>query len=252
MDLVELDRPLSRRHPWELARFRFFRRELVRAGLVTEAARVLDAGAGDGWFSRQLAAGSGGGVSVVCWDSGYDDALLATTPFAAGGGVSFVRERPAGRFDVVLLLDVLEHVPDDAGFLEAIVREVLSPGGHLLMSVPAWPALFTSHDLHLRHQRRYRPCATRSLLEEAGLQVLRAGGLFHCLLLPRTLRALRERWTAPGSPPADLGAWRGSVVGTQLVLGALACDAGLSRLGAALGWDLPGLSWWALCRKPAR
>jgi SAM-dependent methyltransferase len=200
VDLVELARPLARRHPWEQARLRFFRRELARAGLVTGGARLLDAGAGDGWFSRPLVAGSGGAVSVVCWDVGYDEALLATEAFAAGDGVCFVRERPPGWFDVVLLLDVLEHVPDDAGFLRGMVREVLSPDGHLLVSVPAWPALFTSHDSHLRHQRRYRPAAARRLLREAGLQVLRGGGLFHSLLLPRALQAARERWSGRRSP----------------------------------------------------
>ena len=57
------------------------------------------------------------------------------------------------RFDAVLLLDVLEHVDDASALREA--RRVLSPGGFLFLSVPAFPGLWSYRDEDAGHRRRY-------------------------------------------------------------------------------------------------
>ena len=49
------------------------------------------------------------------------------------------------------MLDVIEHVEDDRGFVDATVGDLLSEGGIVLVSVPAYDALFSSHDRALRH-----------------------------------------------------------------------------------------------------
>lgn len=56
--------------------------------------------------------------------------------------------------DLVLLTDVLEHVDDDAVLLRRIIR-ALSPGGHLIITVPADMTLWSLHDVALGHFRRY-------------------------------------------------------------------------------------------------
>jgi SAM-dependent methyltransferase len=249
-DLLERAAQPGERHPWEEVRFSFFAEVLARSGLLTPSLRVLDVGAGDAWFARQLAERLPAASRIVCWDVGYSDEVLAGID-GSEGALELVRERPGGRFDLALLLDVLEHVEDDRSFLRALVEDGLAPRGHALVSVPAWPALFSEHDRALRHHRRYAPSAARALLEDAGLEIVSSGGLFHSLVAPRALGKLRERMGA-GASRHDLSSWRAPRWITALVRGVLACDARLAVAEAALGWSVPGLSWWALCRRASR
>ncbi|ARJ66502.1 hypothetical protein WV31_12900 [Magnetospirillum sp. ME-1] len=53
-----------------------------------------------------------------------------------------------------LLMDVLEHVPDDRGFLADLV-DLARPGAHILVTVPARPDLWSDHDVVAEHLRRY-------------------------------------------------------------------------------------------------
>jgi SAM-dependent methyltransferase len=60
----------------------------------------------------------------------------------------------SGSFDVVLALDVLEHLDDDAAGLREAAR-LLKPGGLLLLTVPALPSLWGGQDVVSHHRRRY-------------------------------------------------------------------------------------------------
>jgi SAM-dependent methyltransferase len=243
MDLLEsaTASPEMERHPWERARWAFFSRVLRGAGLPRRGAAVLDVGAGDGWLAEQLARAAG--VSVVCLDPGYATA----PPPGRGPAVTFTASPPPEQFDLVLLLDVCEHVDDDRGFLREVARERVAPGGAVLLSVPAWPALFSTHDERLGHRRRYTRRTARALLEAAGLEPTRAGGLFHALLAARAgellLRGVTRR--APG----HAGGWRAPAAVTLAARGLLAADAAAALALSAVGVDVPGLSWWALCRR---
>ena len=77
---------------------------------------------------------------------------------------------PDGAYDLVALLDVLEHVPDDKGSLQAIY-ELLKPGGALLVTVPINPWMWTAHDVAHHHHRRYRKQEIRKLAEGAGYSI---------------------------------------------------------------------------------
>jgi SAM-dependent methyltransferase len=250
VDLAELPAATFRRHPWEVARFAFYASVLEDAGLLRARCTVLDAGAGDAFFVRRLLEKLPHGSRAVAWDAGYDAATVAALAREAPPSLELTADEPPGDFDLTLLLDVLEHVPDDAGFLAARVRSCVR-GGHVLLAVPAWQALFTAHDTGLGHLRRYRPSAGAALARGAGLEVLRSGGAFHTLLLPRALARTKEALLGaePPSAPPEL-AWRGGRVLTAAVETALRLDNALSRRLARAGVELPGLSWWALCRKP--
>jgi SAM-dependent methyltransferase len=252
MDLSEVQAAGDRRHPWEVARARFFRRVLADAGALAAPRAVLDVGAGDGYLARGLLDVLPAGSEVVCLDPLYTDEDLRRSAAEPRAGLSFVREAPARRFDVVLLLDVIEHVPDDRAFLGGFVATSLAPGGLVLVSVPAWQPLFSAHDTALKHYRRYSPAACRALLDEADLATVRGGGLFHALIAPRLLTVAAEKvqrllGRAP-RPPANLGAWRGGALVSGAVERALAADNALSHALSRRGVSLPGLSVWALCR----
>ena len=77
-----------------------------------------------------------------------------------------------------------------------------------------------------------------------------AGGLFHALLVPRAAQVALERARRRPSPPKDLGEWDAPAPVTAVVKGMLALDTGVSLSLSRLGLALPGLSTWALCRKP--
>jgi SAM-dependent methyltransferase len=74
------------------------------------------------------------------------------------------------RFDTIICLNVLEHVDDDSGSLVAI-RDMLAPGGRLVLLVPALPALYGTMDRALGHHRRYNRGALAELLRATGYRV---------------------------------------------------------------------------------
>ena len=57
-------------------------------------------------------------------------------------------------FDIVLMLDVIEHLENDEKSVQQVFT-VMNGGGHLIISVPAIPLLFSGHDVGLGHLRRY-------------------------------------------------------------------------------------------------
>jgi SAM-dependent methyltransferase len=77
--------------------------------------------------------------------------------------------KPAS-FDVVALLDVLEHIDDDNGALTAI-RELLKPGGALLVTVPANRWMWSAHDVSHHHHRRYTRRELADLAKAKGFQI---------------------------------------------------------------------------------
>ena len=126
------------------------------------------------------------------------------------------------------------------------------PAVALQVCVPAWQTLFSAHDTALKHFRRYSAGAFHELLVEEGLKPVRQGGVFHSLLLPRALAVLGEallrRLGREPAPPATLGSWRrGALISTALER-ALALDNALTHALVARGYEIPGLSVWALCR----
>ena len=248
MDLRETgDRP---RHPWELARSRFLLATLQHYGVLPAVGSVLDGGAGDGWLARQLLERLPAAARVTCWDAEYTPDVMEPIVAAGNGRVQCVSDRPTARFDLVTLLDVAEHVADDHGFMAAVVGDNLNVGGHLLFTVPAWQPLFTSHDTFLQHHRRYAPAQAQQLLQQSGLTLVASGGLFHSLLVPRFAQKVREiTLGAPSSQQPGI-AWSGGKWVTAAVGSALAIDNAVSARAASLGLKLPGLSYWALCRKP--
>jgi SAM-dependent methyltransferase len=249
MDLSERSGAGARRHPWETVRFNFFSR-LVRDSVDgATGLEVLDVGAGDAWFATRLLETLPDGARITCWDSGYSDQVSSEIA-PESDGVALVPERPEGRFDFILLLDVLEHVADDRAFLAEIVRDNAAAESRILVSVPAWPSLYTSHDERLQHFRRYRPRQGLELVAAAGLDVLASGGLFPSLVPLRAAGALRERWLGPRHDPDGSSlAWDHGAVVSWAVESLLQVDAQASRWLARHGAGVTGLSWWALCEK---
>jgi 2-polyprenyl-3-methyl-5-hydroxy-6-metoxy-1,4-benzoquinol methylase len=84
-----------------------------------------------------------------------------------GFGPAYV---PARQYDLALMLDVLEHLEDDAGALRHLWH-LLKPGAHAIITVPALQSLWSVHDVLNRHYRRYESRGLRRLLEASGFAV---------------------------------------------------------------------------------
>lgn len=255
MDLLERSAGCSDRHPWELARGDFV---LELARRVTEAnrpTRWLDVGSGDGWLATLVAGQLPEGSEVRCWDTNYTAADLDELRGAAPASLTFSAEPPDGTFDVISMLDVIEHVEDDERFVRGVLDGHARVGTSVIVTVPAHQRLFSEHDVALRHFRRYSPRGARDLLERCDLEVLTEGGLFAALLPLRALQVALERvrgGRSEGEPASDLGEWRGGAALTGAVRRILAFD---SRAGMALarhGVRWPGLSYWAVSRRTSR
>ena len=157
------------------------------AAALPPAARVLDAGAGEGtyrsFFTAQRYCGIDLGVGDSTWDySGLDArADLVSLPFRDGS------------FDAALNIVTLEHVPDPARVIAELAR-VLRPGGKLLLVVPhEWEVHQHPHDYY-----RYTRFGVEHLARQSGLLILTlepAGGYFR--LLARRLLNGSQFFPAP-------------------------------------------------------
>lgn len=148
----ELHAAIEQRHWWFVAR-RTIVESLVHE-LIAPGAVALDVGCGTGANAAGLAR------SFHCegMDTSQDAIALAReawtgVTFHCADALDLATPLPSD-LSVVLLMDVLEHVEDDVGFLRGLVGR-LEPGAHVLVTVPANPALWSRHDEAFGHHRRY-------------------------------------------------------------------------------------------------
>jgi len=90
-------------------------------------------------------------------------------------------------YDLIAMLDVLEHIPDDRSALEALLPK-LRERGMLLLTVPAIPWLWSAHDVAHHHQRRYTAGSLAKVVTESGYRI-RYQSHFNTVLLPLVVLA---------------------------------------------------------------
>jgi 2-polyprenyl-3-methyl-5-hydroxy-6-metoxy-1,4-benzoquinol methylase len=139
---------------------------------------LLDVGAGSGFFSRHLLT-EGGSQSALCVDIGYERNRDETVD---GKPVLYRRDCGSTDCDLVLMMDVLEHVDDDVGLVRHYATRVPS-GAHFLVTVPAFRFLWSSHDVFLEHKRRYTLPEIETTLRDAGLTIVK-GAYFFGFIFP--------------------------------------------------------------------
>ena len=154
---VGLDDELSTtlRRVDSLPRYSAFLWQLVRPWV---GRRVLEVGSGTGLMTRYLATRE----HLVATDVDpnhltllrqvySDNPKVEVAPFDLAVGANGL---PAGEFDTVVAANVLEHIEDDGRALRTL-RDLLRPGGRLVLIIPALPRLYGTIDRAIGHYRRY-------------------------------------------------------------------------------------------------
>lgn len=153
------------------------------------ANEVLDVGAGSGIFSKTLL-DSGIVKGAICVDPYYkEDRSVGHN----GKPITFLRGVKSVPQNLVLMMDVLEHVDDDAALLKQYLPQ---KGGYVLITVPAFRFLWSGHDVFLEHKRRYTAAGIEDAARRAGLEVVKTryffGLLFPAIAAIRTLKRARH------------------------------------------------------------
>lgn len=196
---------------------------------IAPVGSVLEIGAGQAAVGVRLAQRAGRYVGLEPDAASHAVAVHRMRACGAGGAVlhgdsSLVDS--AEPFDLVCAFEVLEHVDDDVAALEDWSSHI-RPGGHLLISVPAWQRRYGPMDDLVGHFRRYDPEQLRSVLSAAGLSeiVERLYGfpLGYALESTRNLIARRRARRAPTSRAERTGtsgrlfqpqtSWSGHAIG---------------------------------------
>lgn len=219
-------------HWWFVGRRRIVARLIERFVPLGPKARVLEAGCGYGGNLAMLE--TLGEVDAF----EFDDAARAHASALSRRKVAYGRLPDdigfaQDRFDLIAMLDVLEHIDDDVASLRAL-GERLTPDGRLLLTVPALPWLWSDHDVLHQHKRRYTRALLLERLNEAGFEATGIG-YFNTLLFPLALvqrlaaRLLGGSGADHGAPPEPLNAILAAIFSLETSLvGRIRLPIGLS------------------------
>jgi len=257
MDLSEVTSNANR-HPWEMSRADFLLSVIERHAHLGAHAQLLDVGAGDLFFSEKIHGETGVRIDAV--DSAFDEEGPRNEAILKIKHLSSVLHK---KYDAVCALDVLEHVENDREFLNLLL-DMLKPGASVLITVPAFQFLFSEHDNHLRHFRRYRTSQIKRLINDSGSFVMKERFyFFHTLFYFRLFEKLRQKFSAketitqskkPINTPQkfkSINQWGFAEHHpiTRSLGGVLGLDALFCRWLAKLGIRIPGLSLCVVIRR---
>ena len=183
MERIVYDRmeELDERHWWYRARRRILADLIGRQIPLPRDARILEIGCGTGHNLEMLRTfGRVDGIEI-------DPAARAVAARRLGHAIGDaplpdLPGVPERSYDLVAILDVLEHVEEDVASLRSIARR-LKPGGRILITVPAFPWMWSAHDEVNHHKRRYTRATLRKAVAEAGLKI-ELLSWFNSLLFP--------------------------------------------------------------------
>jgi SAM-dependent methyltransferase len=206
MDRIVYDRMAAHdsTHWWYRARRDILSDYLTRYANLPKDARILEIGCGTGHNLPMLA--QFGSVEAIEIDPAARH--IASERLGRAVGCAPLPDLPGvarGSYDMVAVLDVVEHIEDDVAALKGMAS-LLKPGGKILIAVPAHQWLWSAHDVVNHHHRRYSKRSLAGAITAAGLKP-RKLTYFNSLLFPLAAAAriagrLTGRDDSDDSPPA--------------------------------------------------
>jgi SAM-dependent methyltransferase len=233
---------IETRHWWFLGR-RAILAQLIGDLALPPNAKILEVGSGTGGNLQLLS--SFGQVSAMEMDATARSISLQRThsrvDIRAGicpGDIPFADER----FDLICMFDVLEHIDEDVATLVRLKR-LLSDGGRMLITVPAYRWMWSAHDEFLHHKRRYSRNELQKKIQASGFQAARISH-FNTLLFPvAALVRIKDRLLHNASPSGG----RIPVEPTNQLLTKIFCSERslLNRMNLPFGVSLFGVLYAA-------
>ena len=160
--------------------------------------KILDVGAGSGFFTRHLLAHTSA-EEAWCVDRSY---VEDSDTINSDKLIHYRRSIKLVDVDLVLFMDVLEHVNDDIELLTEYSDKV-PRGSQFLISVPAFQFLWSGHDDFLDHKRRYTRHQLENVVASAGLTVKHSSYYFGIVFPIVTAIRLAQKWRRNGDGTAN-------------------------------------------------
>lgn len=254
MDLLEYrDSEDMERHPWETARFEVML-QLLSNTFNNKSLSVADIGCGDTFVVNSLAERFPK-FKYLAVDSAFTNADIDIfSKKFSEKNIKLAKSVEAintftSKLDIVLLMDVIEHIENDVLFLQNIVKQdFIHEETLFFITVPAFQSLFTAHDKHLLHYRRYSRKALVETLRKSGLEIIDSGYFFTSLMKVRFLQKMLEKVFGEkeqkGLAEANFDKKKAKLIKSLLLL-----DFKITRFFHQYGIQIPGLSTYAICRK---
>ncbi|SEM91866.1 Methyltransferase domain-containing protein [Sphingomonas gellani] len=205
MDRIVYDRMAAHdsTHWWYRARRDILADYLTRFGGLPERARILEIGCGTG-HNLPMLAGFGEVEAIEIDPAARRIASERLGKPVGASPLPALPDVPRGVYDLVAVLDVVEHIEDDVAALKAMAT-LLKPGGKILIAVPAHQWMWSAHDVVNHHHRRYSKKTLVGAIARAGLKPTRLS-YFNTLLFPlaaaaRVMGRLTGRDDSDDSPP---------------------------------------------------
>ncbi len=258
MDIKEFkteNKNSKQNHPWEYARFEVVH-DIIKRNCSGEIKKVYDVGCGDSFFVEKLSQKIIN-ANYVAIDSAFDDNLLQQfSKKYTNKNIQFYKnfdeiDNKENEADIVLLLDVIEHIDNVDEFLKSINEKiVMNENSRLIITVPAYQKLFCSHDQWLGHYRRYNKKLLKQTIQNSGFECIEYGYFFKILLLPRIIKVIKEKIFKPDyTQEKGIGDWHGGKLKSKIIKSILVFDYKISRFFKLLGITIPGLSCYIVCKK---
>lgn len=240
----------NKRHPWEQTRFHIIKYFIK----PTKKNNILDIGSGDAYLAGSLA-NHYKESKVFAIDINYNqdhinkikpnipDNLLLFNNLATAKNIM------TNNADVVLLMDVLEHVELPESLLQAVCASHIDQKTTFVITVPAFQFLFSEHDRKLGHVKRYTLKNLTALLRKNNFKIIQTGYAFNSLFIIRLIQTFFEKYTATYSVAnTSIENWNGGKILTRLLTHTFLMEFKISWYLSRIGIKIPGLSCYCICR----
>lgn len=179
-DLYEKFDYLNDNHWWFVARKKILK-NLLKNSIKEEVGEILDIGSGPGGNVGTLLEVS---TKITCLEPSSEAIKFSQKKYPKLEIIQgcFPETIPNRKFDMITMLEVLEHISGDSEAVKSVFS-LLKPGGYYFITVPSYMFLWSEHDEHVHHKRRYTKKQIIDLLEKTGFNIKRIT-YFNTLLFP--------------------------------------------------------------------
>ncbi len=247
MDIREVPEGEFNRHPWEISRAKMT--ISIMASCLrdihkdSQGLNIADIGAGDMYFDKEyLKVFPKDRIWAIddeykVFTSEHDHILIAKA----------ISEFSGEKFDVAVMMNLMEYIPDEVRFLEELITH-MQPDGILFFILPAYSYLFSQHDVYVKGLRRYNHRSFKKIIENTrGVELKTSFYFYSSLFIIRTFKRVLRIPTDTDQRKVPLWKYSADHFYTRAITAMLNIDFHVWRLLQKTGIKLPGLSLFAVC-----